>query len=170
MSKRFTKTNGELPFPDAPHHKLATQVRNTLSRIFPGHFPAQGYACRETETRRAWFRNRFQNKVLYEQVVTGLCGSGSNLQKIVSSGGCFAVSGRIDTPQRKAPFDAGWSSPVARQAHNLKVRPFKSGSRNQTQGLLPFPRRWALSFWDCTCAAPLREQPARGARLVRLIT
>ncbi len=38
---------------------------------------------------------------------------------------------------------AGWSSPVARQAHNLKVVRFKSHSRTQ---LKDHPKGWFFSW------------------------
>ncbi len=43
-------------------------------------------------------------------------------QFITATWHCCAINGRYrDSSRRELRFNAGWSSPVARQAHNLKV-------------------------------------------------
>src|ERR1700760_2116721 len=67
---------------------------------------------------------------------------------------------RVDTGARLAytrpPSDAGWSSPVARQAHNLKV----TGSNPVPATIKKSPAFW-LGFFDA-CAAAL-QGGVRGA-------
>jgi hypothetical protein len=84
------------------------------------------------ETIGQRFRKRFQNKVLYEQVVTALCGSGPPAGQLCENNASWGLPAPAMPPRYPAPRggghlprqpsnDAGWSSPVARQAHNLKV-------------------------------------------------
>jgi hypothetical protein len=107
----------------------------------PRHFPAQRVTLSCGQISARWFRKRFQLKLfhltmLYDDVqerrTCAQTAQGSrNIPTFSHCKNIYSLGVHIPTKHCYTPprvrslsdlhIDAGWSSPVARQAHNLKV-------------------------------------------------
>ncbi len=137
---RAAKTNGKRPFPEASH---VTNWHPGTQYLIPEdlrHFPAKRQHMSWVQISARWFRNPFQLKFLsltrpYQTVQSphscAATAQGSRNIPECRSAKIYLRKGfpfqrstatpRLAFMMMSCPCDAGWSSPVARQAHNLKV-------------------------------------------------